>query len=232
MLQGTSARILETRKTAPGLRLPDKWAVLIGGGSNHRIGLFDMVMIKDNHVTSAGGVVPAIQHAQVCIPLTSWPSLNHMQYVHLLLHSQAQLPTPPPSPNPSPPAFCMYFSSSGLNLHIAVHSCGLLCCLHDAVGTLLQAARQRSVPSNGHARDCINEVTVLLQDFVRRKHKNIPIEVETRTLDEVREVLQFLATDKHSLVKRLMLDNMTKLDSSAPGILRPVHADLCHESML
>ena len=65
LLQGTSARILETRKTAPGLRLPDKWAVLIGGGTNHRIGLFDMVMIKDNHVTSAGGVVPAIQHAQV-----------------------------------------------------------------------------------------------------------------------------------------------------------------------
>lgn len=53
---------------------------------------------------------------------------------------------------------------------------------------------------------------------MRRKHKNIPIEVETRTLDEVREVLQFLGTDKHSLVKRLMLDNMTKLDSSAPGI--------------
>lgn len=117
-MQGTSARILETRKTAPGLRLPDKWAVLIGGGKNHRIGLFDMVMIKDNHVTSAGGVVPAIQHAQ---------------------------------------------------------------------------------------------------EFVRRKHKNIPIEVETRTLDEVQEVLQFLETDKHSLVKRLMLDNMTKLDPSAPG---------------
>ena len=53
---------------------------------------------------------------------------------------------------------------------------------------------------------------------MRRKHKNIPIEVETRTLDEVKEVLQFLETDKHSLVKRLMLDNMTKLDSSAPGI--------------
>lgn len=59
---------------------------------------------------------------------------------------------------------------------------------------------------------------ILLQDFVRRKHKNIPIEVETRTLDEVKEVLQFLGTDKHSLVKRLMLDNMTKLDPSAPGI--------------
>ena len=72
LLQGTSARILETRKTAPGLRLPDKWAVLIGGGSNHRIGLFDMVMIKDNHVTSAGGIVPAIQHAQVRYPVLAW----------------------------------------------------------------------------------------------------------------------------------------------------------------
>lgn len=72
LLQGTSARILETRKTAPGLRVPDKWAVLIGGGSNHRIGLFDMVMIKDNHVTSAGGVVPAIQHAQVRYPVILW----------------------------------------------------------------------------------------------------------------------------------------------------------------
>lgn len=63
------------------------------------------------------------------------------------------------------------------------------------------------------------ERAVVLQDFVRRKHKHIPIEVETRTLDEVRQVLQFLETDKHSLVKRLMLDNMTKLDPSAPGDL-------------
>ena len=52
---------------------------------------------------------------------------------------------------------------------------------------------------------------------MRRKHKNIPIEVETRTLEEVKEVLQFLESDKHSLVKRLMLDNMTKLDPSALG---------------
>lgn len=66
---------------------------------------------------------------------------------------------------------------------------------------------------------------MLLQDFVRRKHKHIPIEVETRTLDEVKEVLQFLQTDKHSLVKRLMLDNMTRLDPSAPGILFVTLAD-------
>ncbi|XP_010502110.1 PREDICTED: nicotinate-nucleotide pyrophosphorylase [carboxylating], chloroplastic [Camelina sativa] len=55
------ARILETRKTAPGLRLVDKWAVLIGGGRNHRMGLFDMVMIKDNHISAAGGIVNAIK---------------------------------------------------------------------------------------------------------------------------------------------------------------------------
>ncbi|URD94365.1 nicotinate-nucleotide pyrophosphorylase [Musa troglodytarum] len=55
------ACILETRKTAPGLRLVDKWAVLIGGGKNHRLGLFDMVMIKDNHITIAGGVMNALK---------------------------------------------------------------------------------------------------------------------------------------------------------------------------
>ncbi|PHT33461.1 Nicotinate-nucleotide pyrophosphorylase [carboxylating], chloroplastic [Capsicum baccatum] len=55
------AYILETRKTAPGLRLVDKWAVLIGGGKNHRMGLFDMVMIKDNHISAAGGVNKALK---------------------------------------------------------------------------------------------------------------------------------------------------------------------------
>lgn len=54
------ARILETRKTVPGLRAIDKWAVLIGGGENHRIGLFDMVLVKDNHIAVAGGVSKSI----------------------------------------------------------------------------------------------------------------------------------------------------------------------------
>jgi len=52
--------MLETRKTVPGLRVIDKWAVLIGGGKNHRIGLFDMVMIKDNHIAAAGGIAAAV----------------------------------------------------------------------------------------------------------------------------------------------------------------------------
>lgn len=64
---GTSTKILETRKTVPGLRLLDKWAVLIGGGSNHRMGLYDMMMIKDNHVMAAGGISAAIKGAEAYI---------------------------------------------------------------------------------------------------------------------------------------------------------------------
>ena len=57
---GTPARITDTRKTAPGLRVLDKWAVRLGGGVNHRFGLDDMVLIKDNHVVAAGGISNAI----------------------------------------------------------------------------------------------------------------------------------------------------------------------------
>ena len=60
---GTNAKVLETRKTAPGLRMLDKWAVLIGGGCNHRMGLFDMIMIKDNHIAAAGGLRQAVEQA-------------------------------------------------------------------------------------------------------------------------------------------------------------------------
>ena len=64
-VQGTGARVIETRKTVPGLRVLDKWGVLAGGGANHRIGLFDMVMIKDNHVTAAGGITAALTRTKV-----------------------------------------------------------------------------------------------------------------------------------------------------------------------
>jgi nicotinate-nucleotide pyrophosphorylase (carboxylating) len=57
---GTSAKITDTRKTAPGLRVLDKWAVRLGGGVNHRFGLDDMVLIKDNHIVAAGGITPAV----------------------------------------------------------------------------------------------------------------------------------------------------------------------------
>ena len=57
------ARILDTRKTAPGLRGLDKWSVVLGGGTNHRVGLHDMILIKDNHIAACGGITGAIQAA-------------------------------------------------------------------------------------------------------------------------------------------------------------------------
>ena len=60
LLEGTHTRILDTRKTTPGLRMLEKQAVKIGGGINHRIGLFDMILLKDNHVDFAGGIANAI----------------------------------------------------------------------------------------------------------------------------------------------------------------------------
>jgi nicotinate-nucleotide pyrophosphorylase (carboxylating) len=60
LIEGTSARLLDTRKTTPNFRLLEKWGVLIGGGYNHRIGLFDMIMLKDNHIDMAGGIKQAI----------------------------------------------------------------------------------------------------------------------------------------------------------------------------
>ena len=61
---GTGAQILDTRKTAPGLRHLDKWAVLLGGGANHRVGLYDRILVKDNHVEAAGGVAEALGAAK------------------------------------------------------------------------------------------------------------------------------------------------------------------------
>lgn len=60
LLKGTSVKLLDTRKTTPNFRICEKWAVQIGGGKNHRFGLYDMVMLKDNHVDYAGGVKAAI----------------------------------------------------------------------------------------------------------------------------------------------------------------------------
>ena len=65
---GTKAVILDTRKTAPGLRLVDKLAVLRGGGQNHRIGLYDMVLIKDNHIDFCGSITAAVEKARLGAP--------------------------------------------------------------------------------------------------------------------------------------------------------------------
>lgn len=64
LVAGTSCKILDTRKTTPNFRLLEKWAVLTGGGENHRIGLFDMVMLKDNHIDMAGGIANAINRTK------------------------------------------------------------------------------------------------------------------------------------------------------------------------
>lgn len=64
LLEGTGTKILDTRKTTPGIRALEKWAVKIGGGENHRFALYDMVMLKDNHIDFAGGITKAIQKTQ------------------------------------------------------------------------------------------------------------------------------------------------------------------------
>ena len=61
LVEGTDTKILDTRKTTPGLRVLEKWAVKIGGGENHRFALYDMIMLKDNHIDFAGGITKAIQ---------------------------------------------------------------------------------------------------------------------------------------------------------------------------
>jgi len=63
-VQGTKATILDTRKTAPGLRVLDKWAVRLGGGSNHRFGLYDMVLIKDNHIAAVGNIAATVRRVK------------------------------------------------------------------------------------------------------------------------------------------------------------------------
>lgn len=69
-IKGTQAKILDTRKTVPGLRCLDKYAVIIGGGTNHRYGLYDGVLIKDNHIAAAGGISKALARVRGHIPHT------------------------------------------------------------------------------------------------------------------------------------------------------------------
>lgn len=71
LLEGTSTKILDTRKTTPGLRALEKWAVKIGGGENHRFALYDMIMLKDNHIDFAGGITKAIDKTKSYLKETS-----------------------------------------------------------------------------------------------------------------------------------------------------------------
>src|SRR5699024_1908426 len=67
-VKGLNTKILDTRKTAPGLRVLDKYAVKAGGGTNHRMGLYDLAMIKDNHITAAGSIIRAVQKVRRQFP--------------------------------------------------------------------------------------------------------------------------------------------------------------------
>ncbi len=67
-MQGTGARVLDTRKTTPGLRALEKAAVAAGGASNHRAGLYDAILIKENHIAAAGGIEAAIERARAAAP--------------------------------------------------------------------------------------------------------------------------------------------------------------------
>ncbi len=69
ILKGTNTKVLDTRKTTPGMRYLEKWAVRIGGGVNHRFGLYDMILIKDNHVDYAGGIREAIEKTREYIKI-------------------------------------------------------------------------------------------------------------------------------------------------------------------
>ena len=69
-VKGTKVRIVDTRKTTPGLRILEKYAVRVGGGSNHRTGLYDGVLIKENHIAAAGGISAAVSRAKSYIPHT------------------------------------------------------------------------------------------------------------------------------------------------------------------
>ena len=70
LLEGTKTKILDTRKTTPGIRAIEKWAVKIGGGVNHRFALYDMIMLKDNHIDFAGGITKAIEQTQAYLKET------------------------------------------------------------------------------------------------------------------------------------------------------------------
>jgi len=71
LLKGTKTKILDTRKTTPGIRAIEKWAVKIGGGENHRFALYDMIMLKDNHIDFAGGVIKAIEKTEQYLKKTN-----------------------------------------------------------------------------------------------------------------------------------------------------------------
>ena len=82
-IAGTRAKIVDTRKTLPGLRIAEKFAVRIGGGANHRIGLYDAILIKENHIAAAGGIEAALLEAARIAPAGVWTQIEVENLVQL-----------------------------------------------------------------------------------------------------------------------------------------------------
>jgi nicotinate-nucleotide pyrophosphorylase (carboxylating) len=82
-IEGTNVQIVDTRKTTPGLRMLEKYAVLSGGARNHRFGLDDGVLIKDNHIALAGGIGPAVEHAR--------ESVGHLHKIEIEVSNEKDL---------------------------------------------------------------------------------------------------------------------------------------------
>ena len=92
LLGGSNTRLLDTRKTLPGLRLAQKYAVNCGGGKNHRIGLFDAILIKENHIMAAGGIYSAVSKAQALHPgITVEVETENMDEVQQALDAKADI---------------------------------------------------------------------------------------------------------------------------------------------
>jgi nicotinate-nucleotide pyrophosphorylase (carboxylating) len=92
-IAGTRAKIVDTRKTLPGLRIAEKYAVRMGGGSNHRIGLYDAMLIKENHIAAAGGIVPALEQAKRIAPPGVWTQIEveTFEQLHTALGAGAKM---------------------------------------------------------------------------------------------------------------------------------------------
>lgn len=91
--RGTAAKILDTRKTLPGLRVLEKYAVVVGGGTNHRFGLYDAIMIKDNHIKLAGGILAAVNRVRQMNPrgLAVEVETSSIDEVKQALHARADI---------------------------------------------------------------------------------------------------------------------------------------------
>jgi nicotinate-nucleotide pyrophosphorylase (carboxylating) len=91
IVAGTQAAIMDTRKTLPGLRLAQKYAVTVGGGKNQRIGLFDGILIKENHIAAAGGIVPALKAAQAVASVPIQIEVESLEELQTALDAGAKL---------------------------------------------------------------------------------------------------------------------------------------------